>query len=81
MRNVTTSTSGLQNEPLIYKGSRSDGSKYQIEEYGLYLLLPFEYNTEQVKDAIKLFGNHESNSSWCWACIGMALTGLVVCGL
>jgi hypothetical protein len=56
MRNVTTSTSGLQNEALLYEGFRSDGSRYQIEEHGLYLLLPFEYTTQQVKDAVNLFG-------------------------
>jgi hypothetical protein len=71
MRDVTTSTSGLQNEPLIYEGSRSDGSKYQIEEYGLYLFLPFEYTTEQVKDAIKLFGVN--------ACKSVAMEAYDIC--
>jgi hypothetical protein len=56
LRNVTTSTSGLQNQPLVYEGIRSDGSRYQIEEQGLYLLLPFAYTVQQVKDEIAKFG-------------------------
>jgi hypothetical protein len=71
MRNVTTSTSGLQNEALLFEGLRSDGSKYQIEENGLYLLLPFEYTIQQVKDAISLFGVN--------ACKSVAMEAYDIC--
>jgi hypothetical protein len=64
MRNVTTQV--LQayriKHWLVYKGVRSDGSRYQIEENGLYLLLPFEYTTQQVKDDINLFGANARKS-------------------
>jgi hypothetical protein len=62
MRNVTTSTSGLQNQPLVYQGVRSDGLRYQIEENGLYLLLPVEYTAQEVKDEIDLFGANAGKS-------------------
>ena len=52
--------SGMQNEPLVFDGVRQDGSHYQIEEHGLYLLLPFDYTPEQVKEQINLFGVNAS---------------------
>jgi hypothetical protein len=60
LRNVTTRSSGMQNEPLVFDGVRQDGSHYQIEEHGLYLLLPFDYTPEQVKEQINLFGVNAS---------------------
>ncbi len=59
-RNVTSSSSGMHNEPLVFDGTRSDGSHYQIEENGLYLLLPHDLTQDQVKEKISLFGVNAS---------------------
>jgi hypothetical protein len=57
MRDVSTSTSGLHNQPWVHEGlPRADGSKYTIDLMGLYALFPMNYTTEEIKDEIRLFG-------------------------
>jgi hypothetical protein len=59
MRNVSTLTSGLQNEPWLHNGTpRRDGTTYNFEKQGLYALFPFEYSVQQIKDEIALFGRN-----------------------
>jgi hypothetical protein len=59
MRDVSTSTSGLHNQPWVHEGlPRADGSKYKMDLMGLYALFPFNYTTEEIKDEIRLFGTN-----------------------
>lgn len=56
MRDVTTKTSGYQNEPWVHEGAaRPDGSRYKIQMKGLYALFPFEYNLEEIEEDVRVF--------------------------